>query len=414
MKANESVKNYQSSLRMYTNYVVREIKKVCKEIGPRTSASEEEKRAQEHFAQELKTCADKVELEPVTVAPRAFMSWILIDGIFMIIAVICSLLSLPIVSLALTAIALICLVFEFLFYKEFLDKLPIYKKKTGYNVYGVKKPTGEVKQRIVFCGHSDSVWEWTFTYLGGKILLFAAAGGAVGGMFYVLAISIWSLINGGEVNQVLEILQYVQLVFIPFFIFVCFFVNYKKPVQGANDNLTGAVSSIAVLKFLKDNDIDFEHTEVIGMASTSEEAGLRGARAFAVAHKEELLAVPTAFIGLDTFTDYDCTAIYERDMTGTVKNDPRVCQLLKKAGLLAGYDLPFESVYVGASDAAAVSKVGIPAATLASMDPGPPRYYHTRLDTPEILQPKTIEKCLSICLNAVFLFDEKGLVEDYN
>ncbi|MFI3141263.1 MAG: M28 family peptidase [Clostridia bacterium] len=414
MKASDSVKNYQSSLRMYTNYVVREIKKVCKEIGPRTSASAEEKKAQEYFAEQLKTCADDVKLEPVKVTPHAFMSWVVIDGICMILAVIFSLIGLAEVSIALTAIALICLVCEFLFYLEFLDKLPFYPKKTGYNVYGVKKPTGEVKQRIVFCGHSDSVWEWTFTYLGGKVLLFAGAGAAIGGIFFVLAVSIWTVINGGADEGILSILKYVQLVFIPFFIFVCFFTNFKRPVLGANDNLTGAISSIAVLKFLKDNDIDFEHTEVIGMSSTSEEAGLRGARAFAIAHKEELLAIPTAFVGVDTFTDYEYMAVYKRDMTGLVKNDSRVCNLLKKAGQLAGVELPFESVYVGASDAAAVSKVGIPAATLASMDPGPPRYYHTRLDTPEILQPKTIEKCLDICIQATFLFDEKGLVEDYN
>ena len=47
MKAEESVKNYPSTLRMYTNYTTREIKKVCKTIGPRGSGSKEERAAQD-------------------------------------------------------------------------------------------------------------------------------------------------------------------------------------------------------------------------------------------------------------------------------------------------------------------------------------------------------------------------------
>ena len=64
MKAEESVKNYAASVRMYTNYTVREIKKICKTIGPRPAGYEAEKQAQEHIAEELKTCADEVKIEP--------------------------------------------------------------------------------------------------------------------------------------------------------------------------------------------------------------------------------------------------------------------------------------------------------------------------------------------------------------
>ena len=53
MKAEESVKNYPSSLRMYCNYTTREIRKICKTIGPRGSGSESERKAQEHFKAEL-------------------------------------------------------------------------------------------------------------------------------------------------------------------------------------------------------------------------------------------------------------------------------------------------------------------------------------------------------------------------
>ena len=149
------------------------------------------------------------------------------------------------------------------------------------------------------------------------------------------------------------------------------------------------------------------------MAAGSEESGLRGSKAYMKAHGEELKDVPTVFIGLETFRDYEDIAIYERDMTGTVKMDSGACTLMKKAGLEAGLDLPYSSVFVGASDAAAVQQAGMPAVTLAAMNPGPPRYYHTRLDTADNMDMKTVEKCLEIALNALFIYDEQGYKTDY-
>lgn len=400
---------------MYTNYTTREIKKVCKEIGPRASGTENERKAQEHFKDEMKTCADDVQLEEFEMHKYAFMSWVVIDGISLLLALLFSFLKMPVVSLVLSVIALVCLFTEFLMYWEFLD--PLFPKATSSNVIGTRKPTGEVKRRIIFAGHVDSSYEWTYTHLGGKVLLFTVGIYAIVGMIFVLVVSILSIIKGGAVNAELDgfvkILQYAQLAFLPGFVAVLFFTNFKLPVEGANDNLTGGVTSIAVLKFLADNDIRFENTEVVAMTTGSEEAGLRGARAYTKRHLKELQEVETVYFGMDTLRDYEDMAIYNRDMTGTVKTDPRVCALMKKGAEMAGLDLKYASVYLGASDAAAVTKLGVPAATLAAMNPGPPKYYHTREDTADNLIPKTIEKGLDICLQTLFLFDEEGLKENY-
>ena len=104
-------------------------------------------------------------------------------------------------------------------------------------------------------------------------------------------------------------------------------------------------------------------------------------------------------------------SIYNKDMTGIVKNDTDACKLVKEGAKLAGYDVPYKTVSLGATDAAAISrsKSGIKATSFAAMDPAPARYYHTRLDTHENLDLKTIEASLDICLNTLFLYDEKGL-----
>lgn len=411
MKANESVKNYASSLRMYTNYTVRQIRKLCKEIGPRESGSQAERDAQSAMKEEMQTCCDRVDVEDFKMSKYAFMAWVLIDGIAVMLATLFNFLNLPVVSLVLTIIAFVCLSTEFLFYLEFLD--PIFPKATSCNVVGRRTPTGEVKQRIIFSGHIDSAYEWTFTHLGGKTMLFGVSAYAIIGMIYVFVVSIIMLVKGDNQGYA-SVLMYIQLAFVPGFIAVCFFTNFKRPVMGANDNLTGAVASVAVLKYLADNDITFENTEVIAVSTGCEEAGLRGAKAFAKAHNDELKAVPTVYFGMDTLKDYDDMAIYSRDMTGMVKNDLRVCALMKKGAERAGLDLPYASVYLGASDAARVTKLGIPAATLAAMNPGPPRYYHTRDDLPEIMEQKTVEKCLDVCLQSLFIFDEYGLKDNYD
>ena len=233
----------------------------------------------------------------------------------------------------------------------------LFPKKTSHNTIGVRKASGEAKQRIIFSGHVDSSHEWTYTHLGGAPLLFTVGGYGIVSMIYVLVSSILITFNVGS-PELHEILRYIQLACIPGGILVMFFVNFKRTVEGANDNLTGTMSSVAIMKYLEDNGIRFENTEVVAMAAGSEESGLRGSRSYIKRHMDELKEIPTVFIGLETFRDYDSIAIYARDMTGTVKMDPRVCSLVKKGGELAGMDLPYSSVYVGASDGAAVQKLG--------------------------------------------------------
>lgn len=410
MKANESVNNYASSLRMYTNYTVREIKKICKNIGPRLAGSDQEHEAHKYIAKEMETCCDEVAIEDFKLAPEAFMSWVRIDGALILLSILFAFLNLAIVSVILTSVAVLFLFCEFLMYWEFYDCL--FPKKTSHNTAGVRKASGEAKQRIIFSGHVDSSHEWTYTRLGGAPLLFAVGGYGIVSMLYVLVSSILIVANAFS-PEVLEILKYIQLACIPGAIAVMFFVNFKITVEGANDNLTGTMASVAIMKYLEDNNIRFENTEVVALAAGSEESGLRGSRAYVKRHLDELKEIPTVFIGLETFRDYDSMAIYARDMTGTVKMDPRVCSLVKKGGELAGVDLPYSSVYVGASDGAAVQKLGIPAVTLASMDPGPPRYYHTRGDVAENMDMKTVEKCLDIALQTLFVYDEEGLKDKY-
>ena len=411
MKAQDSVENYPSALREMTNFSVRGIKKICKDVGPRPAGSEQEHEAQKLMAAELDGACDKVEIEPFDVHPGAFLGWILTDGIMMIAAIVLFFFGMSAIALALCALSLIFAIVEFLLYKKLLD--PFFPKKTSHNVVAVRKPKGEVKRRIIFSGHADSANEWRFTYYGGSKLLVPIIGLSFVGILLGLVLGIWAVAAGHAFSAAdsgaLNVMRYVFLAWIPILFTALFFENKKRPVTGANDDLTGCFISMAVVKYMQQHDIRFENTEVWVVLTGSEEAGLRGAKAFCKAHKNELSDVETVFVGLDTIRDYDFAAVYSRDLTGTVKNDAGACALVKEATKQTGLDLPYKSVFFGATDAAAVTQAGMKAVSVAAMDPAPAKYYHTRLDTADNLDIKTVEAVLGVALETAFLFDEKGL-----
>lgn len=415
MKASESVGRYESEVRLYTNYAIKNIKKVSKH-GPRPVGSEAEKNAQLDMLSELETSCDSVTREEFKCSDKAFMSWVPIGAVLLIISAAMFTLGLPIVSLALSAVTLFFVLAEFIFYKPVLDIF--FPQKTSGNVIGVRKATGETKKRIIFSGHTDSAYEWTYTYHGGHNAVLAIILTAVLAILVGIGGSIYAIVTGADSivwtsdNLAMKILAVVTYVTVPVLVAALFFTNYKRPVLGANDNLSGCFVSAAVMKFLAANDIRFENTEVVAALVGGEEAGLRGSKAFMKAHAAEYKDekdVQTIFISLDTLREHEFMAIYDKDMTGTVKNDKKVAALLQNSAKAIGYDVPVKAIELGATDAAAASQAGIPAAAFTAMDPSPARYYHTRLDTEENLDPKTLEISLKLALEALFDFDEQGI-----
>ena len=66
---------------------------------------------------------------------------------------------------------------------------------------------------------------------------------------------------------------------------------------------------------------------------------------------------------------------------------------------------------IGGSDAAAFTREGYKATTLAAMNPDPPRYYHTRLDTVENMRPECITVGIDIMTEVLCAYDKAGLPE---
>lgn len=423
MKANESHAHYASKVRECSNFAIREIKKVCKEVGPRPAGFEGEKSGQDYVEKLMTPIADEVKRETFTLSPKAFMSWVMIDGALALVAAILGILCfadvvpqpietvLRIVSIALVVIAVFFLLGEFLLYKKVLD--PFFKKAESSNVICTRKASGETKRRIIIGGHIDTAYEWRYTYLGGPKLVTTVVVSAVLGLLVTLGLSIAGLFVENKTAEIVMLV--VQALMIPALISVMFFVNWKLPVEGAADDLTGVFTAMATLLYFKHNDIRFENTEVVAVSMGAEEEGLRGSKAFAAAHGSEYKndGVETVFVALDTLRDYDFMGIVTKDMTATVKLDSQACALMKKAADNAGVPVNFTTTPLGSTDAAAVQQGGIKSVAFTSMDPAPARYYHTRDDNVKVLEMKTLEDSLKVVLETVFLFDEQGLKDSY-
>ncbi|MGN1316129.1 MAG: M20/M25/M40 family metallo-hydrolase [Acutalibacteraceae bacterium] len=417
MKSSESIPNFDIKVREYTNYAVKSIKNVCKNFGPRAVGTEAEKNAQEYMKADLEKFCDEVKREEFKCSDKAFMAWVPLGAVLLILSTLFFTLGWSIVGLVSSALALFFILGEFIFYKPVLDVF--FPKVTSGNVYGVRKASGETKKRIILSGHTDSAFEWTYTYKGGRPVVALIIVTAVIAILLGLGGNIYGMIHGGafggivwgeDGNIALRILAIVMYITVPVLVIALKFCNYKLPVMGANDDLTGCFISCAAAKFLADNDIRFENTEVAVLCAGGEEAGLRGSKAFAKANKEMLSdGIETVFISFDTIRELEFSKIYDKDMTGMVKNDCRVAELLQTAAKNVGIDVPIGTIELGSTDAAAMSQAGVPASSFVAMDPTPARYYHTRLDTADNLSPQAIDAGVKIALETVFLYDEKGI-----
>jgi aminopeptidase YwaD len=407
------LENAKENLASYADFSVKNITHICDEIGPRECGSESEKKAQEYMADILKNYADSVNREEFEAHPRAFMAFVPIAGGLLLGSTAANIAGAFKNKKALSALSIPAfgatfgsLIGEFAVYKKPLD--PLFKKTTSGNVVAVRKATGETKRRIIISGHTDSAPEWTYTYKLGSKGVISVSGYAIAGLLYDIASTAVSLKSKND--KLKKGLALGQLAFAPAFAGLFRFTNNKRFVDGASDDLSGCFVASSVMKFLADNDIRFENTEVIALLAGGEEAGLRGSEAFFKAHPEILNdGVETIFTGYDTIRDEEYMMIYTKDLNGLVKNDVPTCKLVQNAAKKCGKDVPFGAIPLGSTDAAAASRAGCKASSFVAMDPAPARYYHTRLDTADNLVPSTIEKTVEIALQAVFDFDEKGL-----
>lgn len=395
----------------YAKYMHSEITHICKDMEKRDPGSKGELQACEYMADVLKKdCGcETATIESFKENPGSFFGWIYFTITFVLIGIV-GFFFCPVISAALIIAGLVIVFLQFGLYKKCVDRF--FPEKTGHNVTAIKKCSGEVKRRIFFNGHPDAAWEWPVNYaLGGVGFEGHAILCGVGAVYY-LVISIASTIKYGpftmaEQGSTLFKMALIGLVFVPFLVGLYWMWNKNRVVDGANDNLSGCYMGIAVLKALHDEGITLENTEVGVILTGSEEAGLRGSKAWCEAHKGEFEDVPTFIISYDTIHDPKFLMTNYRDLNGTVKADKDVSDLFMEASKAAG--IPCKKGWVpplgGATDSAAFAQAGFRATGITGLNHKLEDYYHTRRDTYDNMNLKGLGECFAVSVKALEMFD---------
>ena len=148
-------------------------------------------------------------------------------------------------------------------------------------------------------------------------------------------------------------------------------------------------------------------TEVVLLATSGEEAGLRGAKRYCTEHAADFKALPTAALVLESTHDVEHLSVISAEPWPGAYHDPALVALAGSAGASAGLAKPLKvvSLPLGGTDGTAFTRAGVATAVLNAVDVTVlPLQYHTRLDTLDSVQPEALEAQLKVVLHTAAAF----------
>lgn len=391
----------------YTDYMYGLVKRVVDEIGPRPPCTEEERRLGRLLVEEWEPICDRVDVETFTCSPHAFLGFLPFSVLLYLAAVIVYWFYPP-VSFAMAAIGVIMPVLE-LHYREFVDFL--FPRRQGENVIGVIRPGGETSRRVIVCAHQDSAYEFNFFYYLRSAAIPVALV-AVLAMVVLLGASLAKTVayfTGSADATAFAAIGWVTVALSPVVALVAFFHTYR-PVPGAADDMAGIAVVAGLGKYLDEAKRSGsrvpERTEVVLLATSSEEAGLRGAKRYVTKHLEEMKATPTYGVILDCIYDERFLTVAHREIFTGAVHDPELVRMAQDVAASHDWPLAVKAIPVGASDASAFSVKGIPSICLLGQDiSSVVPNYHTRNDTLEYIRPESLSVALQVVIDMIERID---------
>ena len=142
-------------------------------------------------------------------------------------------------------------------------------------------------------------------------------------------------------------------------------------------------------------------TEIVLLATSGEEAGLRGAKRFVELHAAEFAATPTAAVVLESTHDEAFLSVIRAEAFTRAVHDASLCNAAAAAATALNASRPLRSVVLplGATDGSAFTRAGVAAAVLQAVDVRTlPPEYHTRRDVLASVRPQALQAQLALLL----------------
>ena len=362
--------------------------------GPRASCSPGERALGRLLEQRLAAFCDTVTPEPFACHPHAFLGFIPFVSL-LTLAALALLSRAPLAAALLGGSSAAVTIAELLLYIELVDFL--FPRRVGVNVVGTVRPSGPVRRRVILSAHQDSAYEFNLWYwfktLGVPVNILGLAAP-------LLPLTVGLLAAAGVISaDTLQTLAWGGAILAPFAALHVVFHTFHV-VPGAMDDLAGLAVITAVGRHFAEHRL--EDTELVILGCSAEECGLRGAKRFVAAHRDELRAVPTHNINVDGVYDAQFLTVITREVTTGAVHDPALVRLAEDCARQQSRPMKRAMIPFGATDATAFANAGISSVALLCQDTTrlAPNY-HTRLDTLDRVKPSSLSVMRQVVVDMV-------------
>lgn len=400
MKANETFERYDGKVRECCNYAVRSSKSFMEnaDTNKRQAGGKAELVLRDQLTKDLKEFCDEVDEVSFYAKQKAYITSNLLTFIFMVatavFAILFSLVN-PYFILAALVTALLSL----------LAALGVFggtsKSVEDINVFARRKSTGEPAARIIFEASLDAPFKRNISRGTAALLKFLTL---LGVALYIAFCVVMLLVDNGTLNfgfqDELEYLAYGLPIFVIFPLILSRTVSTGSSFPGVADNLLGAYAACGAMRYMSEQDLRLESTELCVLLTSSKEAKNAGAKAFVRDFKADLDALDTTILCFDS--------IYDPDSLNVVSKGRKVSKLVDEAAANAGVLLTDHNPKYHKGDLKVYDKAGLAAAQISSLPDEVPPFYRNENDDVDLLNPNAVhavEGAIKVALEAAYALD---------
>jgi hypothetical protein len=373
-------------------------------FGPRPSASAASRAVAEELAQEAAGFADKGWTESFTARPSAFLGWIRILVFLYAVAVILIWFNGFLPAALLTSLGLALMIGEFFLYREWLD--PLFPRREGRNALAALEPTGPARGQLIVSGHHDSAQIFNFLAHQPQLYPVRVLGGI--GALFLLFLTSWILViwQAAAGSPAWSVTAATLFSFLFLLVGQLWWFAARQATPGAGDNLASTAAAWQTLRLAAGEKAAGNGLQCLRLVAASwdaEEAGLRGARAWATRHLDDDLALPTWNLNLECLYDPADFFFLTSDVNGSVRLSTELAGRCQRLLADLGHEAPCKPItfLAGGTDAAELARAGAAATTLMGMPWGNTNrsaVYHTPADLPETVSPSAVEAAIQLAL----------------
>ncbi len=400
MKASETFERYDGKVRECCNYAVRSSKSFMEnaDTNKRQADGKAELVLRDQLTKDLKEFCDEVDEVSFYAKQKAYITSNLLTFIFLVatavFAILFSLVN-PYFILAALVTALLSL----------LAALGVFggtsKSVEDINVFARRKASGEPAARIIFEANLDAPFKRNISRGTAALLKFLTL---LGVALYIAFCVVMLLVDNGTLNfgfqDELEYLAYGLPIFVIFPLILSRTVSTGFSFPGVADNLLGAYAACGAMRYMSEQDLRLESTELCVLLTSSKEAKNAGAKAFVRDFKADLDALDTTILCFDS--------IYDPDSLNVISKGRKVSKLVDEAAANAGVLLTDHNPKYHKGDLKVYDKAGLAAAQISSLPDEVPPFYRNENDDVDLLNPNAVhavEGAIKVALEAAYALD---------